>query len=1747
MSSQELGLDYPVKVPDEFSASFTKLLAFIKESRAEFAALRAEMQRLGVRPTKELTAEAQARKQAASAARQQEKDTRSAAAAANRAALDQVRAQKQAAQLTSANAQALTAQARAAAAAAAATNAQATAQANAARTSSQATAAQARAQAAATRATQAQATAAAAAGRAAQVSGRAATQGFQGAAAAAADAESATSRWLFTFRRLVGVFAIFQGVRFAIGAVKETIADAINFNATLEDTTLGIASLLVSVGQVRDAFGRTLQPVEQLALAQVEAQRQVRLLRVEALKTSATFKGLAETFQIAVGPGLAAGLTLEEIRKLTVRVSQSAASLGLPQNQLPEEIRSLLSGTIQQRTTRIASALGITNEDIRLAKEAGTLAEFLEKKFKAFSVAAEQSSFNFTVILSNLKDGFEQLIGQGSVPFFLELKDLLKDLQGVLVSVTQSGVDINPQSAAVVAAIASGLTTAVQQARLLVKELGPENLLKIAQAFGNIIGAASHVVVFAIETLTEFASGVAFVINVISDIVSFVKPIGAAIAGIAGFTLKWYLTTKLLSSVFSLIGSTLTKIAPLFFTLIGAGQVGGAGGLAFTFGELVKSVGAVGIAAGVLVAIAPLIASAFTKAGDEAARAATEVKTMGAVLDQIPSIVETANQPLRDNGDLLKKLTEELNKSLDHLRDTIATVGVKGSGAEDIKTLLAVENQLRDQGKELLSELNVKEKERLGLLSNIAKRHEQIEGLTKFEQESFAKLLPLYREARELRDRQLVLEQEIKTAVGSQQSKLQLELSGVLNKLEAIGQATQNLGTDSINKILGDPTKGVESIEKFRKIEKEVQDLVTDELVTKGQLVAADARLADLTAQRRLLVAEIAEIQINKVLASGLEEEASQKRRLLSERALLAAQRIRIASARADEAAGFNRTEGTRGIATAQAEQVIARQKLTELAAEQRLEEAAVQRAIDILGLREADLRVTRDAATIDADRVKAQEALDAAGEARVALERKLGLLQDANRAQLETERLRGNQILLDALATIRKTSAVETQAASEKVAAANLALDADKGRLAILDTEASRRFKVADSERQILELQADLGPAKARILLSRQQQLIGERELENEVQSLKTLKLRTEADVEFASSAEDSVVSLEELAAINKTLLASEERLASLRKQNAADLGGQTSRDLVQQRTALTQIAKQAEQERLAADNRLRSAQATLALEKQRSAILKLDADTGFRLSDSAKKLLEIDADTTAAQTRLDLARETQDIQEKGIEGTIAASKAFEAELRARAQFGTNAKDLAATESLITSTVAARIGLEAQLGKVRAANAADLAVELEKLRSNNLELQASISSEAVRDVRNLSGTTKTQEADTAAERARIDAIGGRLLVEQSGEHLRIEEKIKLAQADLGPINAQIAAQKVLNEEKLKELDTTITVEHARLNTDQTALKNAKPEDAAPIQVRIQATQQAINTLEAQRTALIANNNAGIDAQSQKLDVATRKLEELKLIAESPVELGIKQGFENFADKALDSFTNFTKLAEEAMDGLASTITDSLIDAFNPDKTTTIQDRFKQFFAGLARELAQMILKAQIAKAAVSLGLADGGEVPDAKGTGRVRGGYVPHHAMASLAHAHVRARGYAHGTRIRPRGLDPRDTVPIWAQPGEWMIRLASVRMYGENAMRAINEGRVEPSALRAVTDGARGAVSGAVPVARIGYAAGGSVAGGDSSQPQQQLVAAVVATEENYARLIRGGKRAHLEFMAEERDAIKTALRLS
>lgn len=330
------------------------------------------------------------------------------------------------------------------------------------------------------------------AGLAARTSARRGARGVRRLNKELKTTESTANRVAFTFRRLFGILAAFTIARELLSGFRNLVVSGVSFNAEIEQSQLGLAGILTATADITDGQGQLVKGAQAFSLALGEASRQQELLRTDALRTTATFQELLAVFQVALGPGLAQGLKVDEIRTLSVLVSQAASAIGLAQNQLSEEIRALLTGQIRARTTRIAQVLALTNEDIRNAREQGQLFEFLQERLAGFDLAARRAARTIPGFLARIRDAFGLVSGRAALEFTDEVERSLEGIFDLLTREirTEEGRTIltpNPAVVKVFQGIFDALTRIVRVARDLLARTGLEPFVATARLLSRVL------------------------------------------------------------------------------------------------------------------------------------------------------------------------------------------------------------------------------------------------------------------------------------------------------------------------------------------------------------------------------------------------------------------------------------------------------------------------------------------------------------------------------------------------------------------------------------------------------------------------------------------------------------------------------------------------------------------------------------------------------------------------------------------------------------------------------------------------------------------------------------------------------------------------------------------------------------------------------------------------------------------------------------------------------------------------------------------------------------------------------------------------------------------------------------------------------------------------------------------------------------------------------------------------------------
>jgi len=155
---------------------------------------------------------------------------------------------------------------------------------------------------------------------------------------------------------ILGLAAAFGGVRI----FKAATTSAFSFNQTIEQSRIGIAALI-----------RTFKHVDMATSFEIAIKIQKRL-QIAGLKTVATYQQLLVALQEGIGPALADNFNPAQIVEFTSAMTQAAAAISLPMDQLGQELRAILNANIN-RNARVAVTLHITNADVKKWKAAGPI------------------------------------------------------------------------------------------------------------------------------------------------------------------------------------------------------------------------------------------------------------------------------------------------------------------------------------------------------------------------------------------------------------------------------------------------------------------------------------------------------------------------------------------------------------------------------------------------------------------------------------------------------------------------------------------------------------------------------------------------------------------------------------------------------------------------------------------------------------------------------------------------------------------------------------------------------------------------------------------------------------------------------------------------------------------------------------------------------------------------------------------------------------------------------------------------------------------------------------------------------------------------------------------------------------------------------------------------------------------------------------------------------------------------------
>ena len=200
-------------------------------------------------------------------------------------------------------------------------------------------------------------------------------------------------------------------------------------------STKGILSLSAALRTMGNYQGQVVTKSQAMA-ASVNLMNQA-LYRAQ--QSAFSYQEVVQALQGVLPLVLGKGMNAQQALDITTGVAGVAKLTGLNQNQILQETRDLMQGTITARTSQVANALGISNEDLAQYKaNSDELFKFLMDKFKNYSEVLSEYANTVPGSIEQLQETIG-IAGQLIIDKFGgEIVSVVKTLTNLLVEFTDA-------------------------------------------------------------------------------------------------------------------------------------------------------------------------------------------------------------------------------------------------------------------------------------------------------------------------------------------------------------------------------------------------------------------------------------------------------------------------------------------------------------------------------------------------------------------------------------------------------------------------------------------------------------------------------------------------------------------------------------------------------------------------------------------------------------------------------------------------------------------------------------------------------------------------------------------------------------------------------------------------------------------------------------------------------------------------------------------------------------------------------------------------------------------------------------------------------------------------------------------------------------------------------------------------------------------------------------------------------------
>ncbi|MDX9785444.1 MAG: hypothetical protein RBT11_01615 [Desulfobacterales bacterium] len=319
------------------------------------------------------------------------------------------------------------------------------------------------------------------------------------------------------------------------------------FNDTVEKSRIGIAALVRTFNDFTDSQGRALSAQDTYTASLEIAERIQKRLQIEGLKTTATYGELLRALQEGIGPAFKAGFNPDQVVKFTSQMTQAAAALSVPMDQLGQEIRTVLSGIVD-KNARVGTALGLSADKIKELSKTGGLFEYLSEKLKEFERAGEDTAKTYSGAISNLADAIQMALGKGFENSFKQTTQFLLNLRDAIVTVDEATGTFK---------FNDRMTAAFDQVDQAIGRVLADMGQNLQARIGDLAGAFANVaeaVIRVVGLFTRMLGVVGPFLPLIAQTVTYIVMLKVALYAVLGLPLSLFRQVTALGAGFKELG-----------------------------------------------------------------------------------------------------------------------------------------------------------------------------------------------------------------------------------------------------------------------------------------------------------------------------------------------------------------------------------------------------------------------------------------------------------------------------------------------------------------------------------------------------------------------------------------------------------------------------------------------------------------------------------------------------------------------------------------------------------------------------------------------------------------------------------------------------------------------------------------------------------------------------------------------------------------------------------------------------------------------------------------------------------------------------------------------------------------------------------------------------------------------------------------------------------------------------------------